>query len=129
MYRKEHSVIVPSGVFPKPSKKELSAAYILSDFFETNVKFIPRDNCKTPDLLIDYTEWELKSPTGNGKRNLQHTINRAIKQSHYIIIDARFSKIHISQIESYLSNEIKRNRQIKRILVINKKKDVVEIFR
>lgn len=129
MPKSEYSVIIPKNVFPMPDEKELSAAYILLDYFNTNIKFIPRNNCKTPDLLINHTEWELKAPTGNGKRNLQHTISRAIKQSRYIIIDARFSKIHISKIKGYLSTEIKRNKQIKRLILIDKQKNVVEIFR
>ena len=129
MSKSEYSVIIPKAVFPKPDKKEMSAAYSLLEYFKTDIKFIPRNNCKTPDLLINKTEWELKAPTGSGKRNLQHTISRAIKQSKYIIIDARFSKIHISKIKSHLSTEIKKNKQIKRLLLIDKQKNVVEIFR
>ena len=129
MNRKDYSVIVPKDVFPKPSSREMSAAYILLDYFKTDIKFIPRKNHKTPDLLINLIEWELKTPTGNGKRNLQHAINRAIKQSQHIIIDARFSKIHILKIKRYLSTEIKKNRQIKRMFLIDKQKNVVEIVR
>lgn len=129
MPESEYSVIIPKDVFPKPDKKEMSAAYLLLEYFKTDIRFIPRNNCKTPDLLINRVEWELKAPTGSGKRNLQHTVSRAIKQSSYIVIDARFSKIHISKIKSHLSAEIKKNKQIKRLLLINKQKNVVEIFR
>ncbi len=129
MQKPNYSVIIPRDVFPKPDKKEMSAAYILLDYFKADVKFIPRNNCRTPDLLVNRIGWELKAPTGSGKRNLQHTISRAIKQSQYIIIDARFSKIHISKIKSHLTAEIKKNKQIKRLLLIDKQKNIVEIFR
>ena len=129
MSKSECSVIIPKDVFPKPDGKEMSAAYILLEYFRADIKFIPRNNCKTPDLLINHIEWELKAPTGSGKRNLQHTISRAVKQSQYIIIDARFSKIHISKIQSHLTAEIKKNKQIKRLLLIDKQKNIVEIFR
>ena len=33
MSSKEYSVIVPKSVFPKPSPREMSAAYILMDYF------------------------------------------------------------------------------------------------
>ncbi len=102
MVKPDYSVIVPRSVIPMPDKREMSAAYILLDYFRTDVIFIPRTNHKTPDLLIDNIEWELKAPTGDGKRNLQHTVSRAIKQSRYIIIDVRFSKLHISKIKSNL---------------------------
>ena len=129
MSKSECSVIIPKDVFPKPDKKEISAAYILLNYFKTDIKFIPRNNCKTPDLLINKIEWELKAPTGSGKRNLQHTVSRAVKQSKYIIIDVKFSKIHIFKIKSHLSAEIKKNKQIKRLLLIDKQKNIVEIFR
>ena len=129
MSRLEYSGIIPKDVFPKPDGKEMSAAYILLEYFRADIKFIPRNNCKTPDLLIKKVEWELKAPTGSGRRNLQHSISRAIKQSRYIIIDARFSKIHISKIKNHLSAEMKKNKQIKRLLLIDKQKNVVEIFR
>ncbi len=98
MSEKEHLVIIPSEVKPKPSETEISAAYILADFFQADVKFIPRENHKTPDYLIDGVKWELKSPTGTGKYNIQHCLQDALKQSSYIIIDVRASKQHISLI-------------------------------
>ena len=124
-----YAVIIPRNLVPKPDKKEISAAYILLEYFKTDVKFIPRNNCKTPDLLIDEIAWELKTPTGSGKRNLQHTLSKALKQSRFIIIDARFSKIHISRIKNYLSGELKKNIRIKRLILIDKQKNVVELFR
>lgn len=125
----KNQIIIPNEVFPKPTASEISAAYILCDFFGVDVEFIPRNNCKTPDLIISGIAWELKTPTGDGKRNLQHTINRAIKQSQYIIIDVRFSKMHIAKIKGKLCCEIKKNQRIKRLLLIDKQKNVVEIFR
>lgn len=122
-----YSVIVPKDVYPKPSNNELTAAYILMDYFKADVKFIPRNNCKTPDLLTKHTEWELKTPIGNGKRNLQHVVSRALKQSRNIIIDTRFSKMNSEKIKSHLAAEIKKNSRIKRLLLINKQKKVIEI--
>ena len=128
MQKKNYSVIIPKDVYPKPSAKEISAAYILLDFFTKDIQFVTRNTGKTPDFLIDNKYWELKSPTGDGKRNLQHTVSRALKQSSYIIIDARFSKIHIAKIKSYLKNEKSKNKQIKKLLLIDKQKKVIEIL-
>ena len=122
-----NSVIVPRSVIPIPNKNELTAAYIISDYFKSDVMFVPRSNHKTPDLLINGVAWELKTPIGNGKRNLQHVISRAIKQSRYIIIDARFSKMHIAKIKNRICIEIDKNKQIKRLLLIDKHKNVVEM--
>lgn len=102
MPKNEFSVIVPRSVFPKPSTREMSAVYILLDYFKTNIKFIPRSNQKTPDFLISGLHWELKTPIGTGKYNIQHLLHSAIQQSKNIIVDARFSKMHLSRIISEL---------------------------
>ncbi|MBR5027301.1 hypothetical protein IKX64_01765 [Candidatus Saccharibacteria bacterium] len=125
---KNYSVIVPKDVCPKPSNKELTAAYVLMEYFKSDVRFIPRNNCKTPDLMIKRTEWELKAPVGNGKRNMQHTISRALKQSRHIIVDIRFSKASSEKIKNQLIAEVKKNRRIKKLLLIDKKGKVVEIL-
>ena len=81
MSKPSYSVIVPKELYPKPSNQEMTAAYILVDFFNSDVKFVVRSDNKTPDFLIDNKYWELKSPTGNGKYNLQHAL-RKIGRAH-----------------------------------------------
>ena len=129
MPRKEYSVIVPREVYPKPSAREMSAAYILNEFFQADIKFVVRSGNKTPDFLIKDLYWELKTPTGNGKYNLQHALRNAARQSENIIIDARFSKIHINKIKNELNYQFKHSKNIKRLLLIDKQKNVVEISR
>lgn len=129
MSKKEYSVIVPRSVFPKPSPREMSAAYILSDFFKSDVKFIPRDNQKTPDFLIKGIHWELKTPIGTGKYNIQHLLHAAVQQSKNIIVDARFSKMHITRIKSELKfHSSITTKGIRRLLLITKDKKVLEII-
>ena len=129
MPKREYSVIVPKSVIPKPSAREMSAAYILLDYFKTNIKFVPRSNNKTPDFLINGSYWELKTPVGSGKYNIQHLLHSAIQQSKNIIVDARFSKMHISRIV----NELKRHstlttKGIKNLIVITKSKKILVII-
>ena len=129
MRDKDYSVIVPKSVFPKPSPREMSAAYILMDYFKADVRFIPRGNQKTPDFLIKGLHWELKTPTGTGKYNIQHLLHSAIQQSKNIIVDARFSKMHISRIKNelkYHSNVTTKG--IKHLILITKDKKVIEII-
>ena len=123
------SVIIPAEVYPKPSAREVSAAYILLNFFHADIRFVARNDAKTPDFFIENTYWELKTPTGNGKYNLQHALRSAAKQSENIIIDARFSKIHINKIKRELEYQFKRSKNIKRLLLIDKQKKVIEFFK
>ena len=129
MPRKKYNIIIPLEIYPRPSEKEISAAYLLADFFQTDIEFIPRKNQKTADFLISGKNWELKSPTGDGERNIQHTISRALKQSQYIIIDARYSKVNLLKIKSKINAEIKINKQIKRLLLITKSSKIIEFSR
>lgn len=97
------------------------------EYFRKDIKFVARNQGKTPDFLIGNQYWELKSPTGDGKRNLQHNVGRALKQSQYIVIDARQSKIRITKIKNYLTNERNKNKQIKKLILIDKQKNVIEL--
>jgi hypothetical protein len=86
-------------------------------------------NSKSPDVLINGIIWEIKSPTGKGKRNIQHTLQAAIKQSRCIVFDARRSKIHVNKIVGELQRQLGLSASIERLLLIRKDKIVVEIFR
>lgn len=85
-----------------------------------DVEFIPRTNHKTPDFVIDGAMWELKSPTGTGKRNIERQLQAGIKQSKNIVFDARRSKIHITKIRRTLSYQFRLAKTIKRIILIDK---------
>lgn len=124
---KNYSIIIPAEVQPGPSPKELSAARILLEYFKKDIVFVSRKNNRTPDFLIDGLFWELKTPTGTGKYNLQHALKSASGQSDNIVIDARFSKMHINRIKSELRFQLSKANKINRLLLIDKQKAVIEI--
>ena len=129
MQNKKYSVIIPNTIFPKPSRIEISAAYILAEYFQADVKFVARSNRKTPDFTIKRLRWELKTPRGVGKYNIQHLLHSAIQQSENIIVDARFSKMHINKIKNELKfHSSVTTKGIKRLLIITKDKKVLEII-
>lgn len=124
-----YRVIIPEGLKPLPARYELSAADILATFFQTDVEFIPRSNQKTPDFLIDGRKWELKSPTGKGKNNIQHQLQAGLKQSDNIIFDARRSKISIIKIRGELNRQFHLSKNIRRLVLIQKDKSVIELLK
>ena len=127
--KREYNVIVPRSYIPKPSPTEMSAADILVDFFNADVKFIKRSNSKTPDFLIKGIYWELKSPTGSGKHNIQHKIQDAAEQSRNIIIDGRKSKLHPLKLKNEIQYQFNIIKKAKRLVFINKSGKAIEIFR
>lgn len=127
--RKQFFVIVPGNIKPKPSEQEMSAAYILAEYFRADVKLVMRGMQKSADFMIMGKYWELKSPTGAGKHNVQHSLQRASKQSKNIVFDARRSKIHTNRLKFELHSQMQLIHGIERLLLIEKSGKVVEIIR
>lgn len=120
-------VIIPSNISQIPSARELSAAKILAIHFQTAVRCLPCSNHKTADFSINGNIWELKSPTGTGKYNIQHALKHALTQSPNVVIDGRFSKMHPTKLKNDLKRESEKSKSAKRVLLIEKSKKVVAI--
>jgi hypothetical protein len=82
---------------------------------------------RPPDFLINSVEWELKSPTGDGKYNVQHQIKAAAKQSVNIVFDSRRSKMHMAKIRHEVERHFGYTKPIKRLILIDKNKMIVEL--
>ncbi len=125
----KNEVRIPASISPYPEKHEITAAGLLADYFGADVHFVVRGYHKTADFRISGRHWELKSPTGNGKRTIQHTLQSALEQSPNIVIDARRSKMHIGKMKRELGWQLAQTRKIKRLLLITKTGDIVEFER
>lgn len=124
-----YHVVIPTGLKPSPARYEITAAELLANHFHTDVEFILRSNYQTPDFRIDDIEWELKSPTGAGKNNIERQLQAALRQSHCIVFDARRSKIHILKIKAELNRQFQLTQSIRRLILIDKNKSVIELTR
>jgi hypothetical protein len=115
-------IIIPQGALPE--KFEISAAQILAKHFNCDVAFLPVTSSKTPDIVIGNIRWEIKSPLGKGKHNIQHQFHRAMKQSKNVVIDARRSKIDVRNIRRELKQQAELARGLKRLILITKEEKV-----
>ena len=131
MVRKSKSgnIIIPAGMRPRPRQHEIDVAEVLAEHFKIDVEFVPTTEHNTPDFLIDGTLWELKSPQGKGKNNIQRQLQYASHQSTNVILDASRSKIHSSKIRREVEYQFKIIKSVKRLLFVSKEKKVVEIKR
>lgn len=123
----KYHVILPTNLRPSPARYELTAAQLLADYFRSDVEFIQRANHKTPDFLIGGIKWELKSPTGIGKYNIQHQIKAAAKQSSNVVLDARRSKMHMTKIRNEARRQFQYSKTVKRLVLIDKNRVVIEL--
>lgn len=78
---KPGKIIIPVGMKPRPRQHEIEVAEILAEYFKLDVEFVPTTNRNTPDFLIDGVLWELKSPQGKGKNNVERQLKYALHQS------------------------------------------------
>ena len=77
---------------------------------------------------MDGTIWEIKRPTGNGRWTLEKQLSRASKQSPNIIIDTRGMATRYPKINKELSRITSQKRGIKRLLIINKKREIIDFL-
>lgn len=128
-HRQSYQVIIPLEMernYPKPF--EISAAQIIAEHFKSNATFIATGISKTPDIRIRNVLWEIKSPTGKGKRTIQHQFTRAKTQSKNIIFDTRFIKLPAAKVKPAVLRELSYHPTITRLAYINKD-DTVTLLR
>ncbi len=121
--------IIPFGVFPEMHELETAAAFLARGF---DVEFIVPSRTKgskTPDVMIDGVLWEMKSPTGNGKKTVEKQLQRAGKQSKNIIFDGRRTDLDDASITRELQKKFSLVRSIKRIILVKKDSTLVDFKR
>ena len=117
---KSYQVIIPSNIYPLPERHEVSAAQIITKFLKADGEFVIRNNYKSADLKVKDEYWEIKSPIGAGKRNIERQLQIAMKQSNNVVLDARRSKIHIANIRSRLQYQAKLTKGLRKLLLVTK---------
>lgn len=125
--KKNFKVIVEASPRNRPRDYELSAALLLANHFQCNIKFLRPIPMKSPDLSIKGKKWELKSPTGRSKNTISNNFKNARKQSSNIVIDLRRCKLHENNAISRIREAIhKRKKKDGKVLVITKDQTILE---
>ena len=121
--------IIPFGVFPEKHELETAAVFLAKGF---DVEFIipsRTKGSKTPDVMIEGVLWEMKCPTGNGKKTVEKQLQRAGKQSKNIIIDSRRTSLDDGSIQNELQKKFALVRSIKRIMLVKKNGVIIDLRR
>ncbi|MBQ3353369.1 hypothetical protein IJG89_03465 [Candidatus Saccharibacteria bacterium] len=114
-----------------PKSHKLNAANLIANYFESNLVFIRKAPCATPDLYIVKTHqlWELKSPLGNGKRTISNNLREASSQSKNVILDLSRCKMNneraLSKVQGFINSG---DAHIKKLIVIKKSGEVVDFL-
>jgi hypothetical protein len=125
----KYNVTVQTDLVDAPKEHELSAALILADHFKVDITFLRPETKKTPDIDVDGTKWEIKSPKGNGKKTIDNNLRAAHKQARNVVLDLRRAKLHqnkaIARINYYLSAG---PHKIQHLKIITKTRKVIDIL-
>lgn len=120
-------LFIPSGLAPETHELEIVAIFINSG---SDVSFLkPRVGykVKTPDILMDGIEWELKSPKGNSRTTISNQLSRGSKQARNLIIDTSRTKLEDELILRQLQRNIQEHRSVKHLILVTKTQAVIVV--
>jgi hypothetical protein len=124
-----YNVIVQTDLADAPREYELSAALILANHFRADVIFLRPERKKAPDIAVNGIKWEIKSPTGDGKKTIDNNLRAARKQSRNIVLDLRRAKMHQSKALARVNHYLGAGpHQIKYLKIITKTQAVIDIL-
>jgi hypothetical protein len=124
---KTGKIIIPYGANPEPH--ELETAKFFRKFVKC-IEFIPLSyskNIRTADIKMGGLLWEIKSPKGSSSRTIENNMRAALKQSQNLIIDLRRIQLSEQKAISQIKYNFKLSEKIRRLLIITKKQELIDM--
>ncbi len=98
-------VVTPADANPWPHEQKVAKILALAGHY---VEFIPESNIKTPDIYLDATMYEIKSPITNDPKKIIRNVKRALEKCPNVIIDSsRVKGLSDDIVQRTLKNKIK----------------------
>ena len=118
-------VIIPADANPWPHEQRVAKILALAGH---SVKFMPETNLKTPDIYLDGTVYEIKSPITDNPKKIIRNVKRALEKCPNVIIDSSKVKgLRDDAIQRTLKNKVKDLPGLKKLLFINKRGQIIDI--
>lgn len=91
--------------------------------------FISEGLIGSADIYLDGVAYEIKSPKTNNTNTIEHRLKEAVRrQSCNLIIDSsRLKNMNDHNFQNWLIERCRKQPQIKKMLFINKKGQIVDI--
>lgn len=119
-------IFIPAG--RKVWQHELRVTEILAKA-GYSVDFLPENRQKSPDILLNGIEFEIKSPQTTSTNTLEHLLKKGLKQSPNLIIDTSRTSMRDDKMRNFLVTQMRKTKQIKKLLMITKKGRIIDIFK
>ncbi len=94
-----------------------------------DVELIPPSrikNLRMPDITLQGLAWEMKAPTGEGKKTIKNIVQNASHQAENIIIDLRRIKLAEEQAIKEIRHYYELSRRIRRLKIITKDEKILD---
>lgn len=128
MSDKTGEIIIKSGIDVWEHERRTAQALANAGYAVSFIKRSNEEYVRTPDVVIDGALWEMKSPISNRLPKIQKTLRQAIHQSPNVIYDSqRIKNLNDNQIKKELEKWAAQFKAMKRLLFVNKKREVIVI--
>ena len=119
-------VVTPASANPWPHEQRVAKILALAGHY---VEFIPETSIKTPDIVLDNTRYEIKSPITDNPKKITRNVKRALEKCQNVIIDSsRVKGLKDSDIQRLLINKAKDLPTLKNLIFINKRGQIIDIM-
>lgn len=127
MPRENYGIIIEAGA--RPDRYEMRVAFVMSEYFESDILLRKNSQSYSPDLLVDRLNqlWEIKNIKGNGVHTIEHNLSRAKLQSDKVIVSLYRTNMTPKRAIGRIKAELPKRREIKKLLLITKDNKVVKI--
>lgn len=126
MTKQKGRVVIPADANPWPHEVQVAKILALAGH---SVEFIPEANLKTPDIYLDSTMYEIKSPITNNPKKIIRNVKRALEKCPNVVIDSsRVRGLRDDAIQRTLKNKVKDLAGLKNLIFINKRGQIVDII-
>ena len=118
-------VIIPANTNPWPHEQRVAKILALAGY---RVEFIPEANLKTPDIYLNRTMFEIKSPITDNPKKIIRNVKRALEKCQNVIIDSsRVKGLTDESILRTIKSKVKDLPGLKRLILINKRDQSIDI--
>lgn len=97
-----------------------------------NVELIPPSQIPgvhLPDIMLNNLPREIKAPDGGSRNTIRHNLQNALRQSSNIIIDLFRCKLTDDKAIAEIKHQFLFVKAIKRIIIIKKNEEIIDLSR
>jgi hypothetical protein len=125
-------IVVPPGVFVDVHEK-LTADFLASKLGYDVTFLVPirRKRTKTPDIEMEGSAWEIKSPKGKSSRTIENNLRSALRQAPNIVLDLRRmdGRIPTARLLTEAERQFNLTKSMRRLIVITRQEKHIDFER